>query len=173
MNRIIKAPLLFLESLLDRIICVAGALIFAQLPAFIVQYQQRLGGHVDELGRIIAKYRAYAADNNRTLEEYINIHLQSNVKEFASTGRLMTENLARFNELSSALKEITDSTGIMKLVMFVKNIDMEIYRAAMKNFVPGITFNSEVILYGIIGIVVFMSVYYIIRKTIQALIKNN
>ena len=85
MNRFIKAPFSFLESLLDRIISVAGALIFAQMPAFIVQYQQRLGGHVDELKHLIGKYKSYAASNNRSLDEYINIHLQSTVKEFAST----------------------------------------------------------------------------------------
>lgn len=172
MNRIIKAPLNFLESLADRTVSAAGALIFAQLPVFIVQYQQRLGGHVDELRRLVEKYKHYAANNNRTLEEYINIHLQSGVKEFASTGQLMNENLARFNDLSAGLKEITDHTGIVKLFMFFKNLDMDIYRGTMKNFVPGITFNTDAILYALIGIIVFMLVYFLIKRTIQALVSR-
>lgn len=172
MNRIIKAPLKFLESLADRVISAAGALIFAQLPAFIVQYQQRLGGHVDELRRIVEKYKLYAANNDRTVEEYINIHLQSNVKEIASTGRLMQENLARFSELSEALREITDSTGITKLFMFFKNLDLDIYRGTMKNFVPGITFNTDAILYSVIGIIVFMSIYFLVKRSVTALISR-
>ncbi|HPS56721.1 MAG TPA: DUF2937 family protein [Spirochaetota bacterium] len=172
MNRFIKAPFSFLESLLDRIISVTGAIVFAQMPAFIVQYQQRLGGHVDELKHLINKYRSYAASNNRTLDEYINIHLQSTVKEFASTGQLMTENLTRFNELSKALKELADSTGIVKLFMFFKNIDIDIYRGTMKNFVPGITFSTDAILYGIIGVIIFMSIYWLIRKTVTVIISK-
>ncbi len=169
MNRFVKAPLQFIESLADRIVSVAGALIFAQLPVFIVQYQQRLGGHVDELKHLIAKYKQYAAANERTIDEYINIHLQSNVKEFVSTGQLMNENLVRFNDLSAALKQISDSTGITKLFMFIKNIDMDIYRATMKNFVPGITFNRDAIEYAIVGVIIFMSVYFLIKKTVRVL----
>jgi hypothetical protein len=172
MNRFIKAPFRFLESLLDRIISVAGALIFAQLPAFIVQYQQRLGGHVDELKHLIGKYKSYAAANNRSLDEYINIHLQSTVKEFASTGQIMSENLSRFNELSKALNELTDSTGLMKLIMFFRNLDIDIYRGTMKNFVPGITFNTDAILYGFIGILIFMSAYFLIKKGLIAIFKK-
>lgn len=172
MNRFIRAPFSFIESLLDRIISVAGAIVFAQMPAFIVQYQQRLGGHVDELKHLISKYRSYAASNNRTLDEYINIHLQSTVKEFASTGQLMNENLARFNELSSALKEIADSTGLLKLFMFFKNFDVEIYRGTMKNFVPGITFSTDAILYGLTGVIIFMSIYWLIRKTVILIIRK-
>lgn len=172
MNRFIRAPFSFIESLFDRIISVTGAIIFAQMPAFIVQYQQRLGGHVDELKHLIAKYRSYAASNNRSLEEYINIHLQSNVKEFASTGQLMNENLSRFNELSQALKELADSSGLVKLFMFFKNIDIDIYRGTMKNFVPGITFSADAILYGITGVIVFMSLYIFIKKTIIFIVQK-
>lgn len=172
MNRFIKAPLGFLESLLDRIISVTGAIVFAQLPAFIVQYQQRLGGHVDELKHLIDRYKSYAASNNRSLEEYINIHLQSTVKEFASTGQLMTENLTRFNELSKALKELADSTGLVRLFMFFKNIDLDIYRGTMKNFVPGITFSTDAVLYGITGVIIFMSIYLFIKKSITFIISR-
>lgn len=172
MNRFIKAPFSFLESLLDRIISVTGAIVFAQMPAFIVQYQQRLGGHVDELKHLINKYKSYAASNNRSLDEYINIHLQSTVKEFASTGQLMTENLSRFNELSKALKELTDSTGLVKLFMFFKNIDIDIYKGTMKNFVPGITFSTDAILYGITGVIIFMSLYWLIKKTVTVIIRK-
>ncbi len=172
MNRFIKAPFSFIESLVDRIISVTGAIIFAQMPAFIVQYQQRLGGHVDELKHLIDKYKSYAASNNRTLDEYINVHLQSSVKEFASTGQLMAENLERFNELGKALKELADSTGLIRLFMFFKNIDIDIYRGTMKNFVPGITFSTDAVLYGITGVIIFMSIYWLIKKSVNLIIRT-
>lgn len=127
--RILRPVGLFFESLFDRMVSVAGALIFIQIPAFIVQYQQRLGGHVDELAFLIKKYRSAAADNGRTVEEYIGLHLQSDVKEFVSTGRIMTENIDRFTGLSSALKDLSGSKGFVKFFHFIKDIDFDIFKA--------------------------------------------
>jgi len=162
----------FFESVLDRVVSAAGALVFMQIPAFLVQYQQRLGGHVDELALLVKKYKSAAADNGRTVDEYIGLHLQSNVKEFVSSGKLMLENMERFTDLSAALKSISGSEGIMKFISFLKNIDLDICKAAYKNFVPGLSFRLDTVLYGAAGIIVFMSVYFILKKSLQFIIVN-
>ncbi len=165
-TRILKLAGIFFESIFDRAIAAGGFIIFIQCPAFLIQYRQRLGGHVDELTLLIKKYRLAAADNGRTVDEYIGLHLQSNVKEFVSTGKIMSENIDRFNELSAALKNLTESKGISKFVVFIRDMDTEICKAALKNFVPGISFNIETIFYGILGIIFFTGVYFIIKKTL-------
>lgn len=166
LKKILLGPFIFIESLADRTIASAGALIFMQIPAFMVQYLQRLGGHVDELKILTAKYRAAAADNGRTLDEYIQLHIQSGVKEFASTGRLMTENIERLNFLSNAHKEISAATGIKKFFVFIRHSDIDIIRGAYSDFVPGISFSLDSAIYAVAGIAVFMTVYFIIRKLI-------
>ena len=166
-SRILKPVSVFFESLLDRAVSAAGAIVFMQIPAFLVQYQQRLGGHVDELAYIIKKYKSAAADNGRTVDEYIGLHLQSTVKEFVSTGKLMTENMDRFTDISAALKSLTESRGILKFFSFLKNMDFDIFKAALKNFVPGISFSMDTLLYGAMGIICFMTVYFIIKKSLQ------
>ena len=168
--RILKPISEFFESVLDRIISAAGALIFMQIPAFLVQYKQRLGGHVDELALLIKRYKAAAADNSRTIDEYIGLHLQSDVKEFVSTGKIMSENLERFTDLSAALKTLTESKGIVKFFSFLKDIEPDIFKAALKNFVPGISFNFETLFYAAAGIIFFMSVYFLIKKSLQFVI---
>ena len=154
----------FFESVFDRAVSAAGALVFMQIPAFLVQYQQRLGGHVDELALMIKKYKLAAADNGRTVDEYIGLHLQSNVKEFVSSGKLMLENMERFTDLSAALKSLSGSKGIIKFISFLKNIDFDIFKAALKNFVPGLSFSLDTVLYGAIGIMVFMSIYFVLKN---------
>ena len=67
-NTLLK-PLKFLESIIDRIVAVAGAIIFFQIPTFLVQYKQRLGGHVDELARLIKQYKSAAASNGKSVED--------------------------------------------------------------------------------------------------------
>lgn len=39
------------DTLIDRLFCVFGAVLFCQLPEFIQQYLQRLGGRLDEARR--------------------------------------------------------------------------------------------------------------------------
>jgi hypothetical protein len=170
MLRILKPISEFFESVLDRIISAAGAIVFMQIPAFLVQYKQRLGGHVDELAHLIKRYKSAAAENSRTIDEYIGLHLQSDVKEFVSTGKIMSENMERFTDLSAALKSLTESKGIVKFFAFIKDIEMDIFKAALKNFVPGISFNFETLFYAAAGIIFFMSVYFMIKKSLQFII---
>ena len=165
-------PLSFLESVIDRIVSVIGALIFIQIPAFIVQYQQRLGGHVDELSRLVQQYKSAAANNGRTIEEFIKLHLNSGVNEFISTGKLMSENMERFSALSQALQNLSEASGIKKLFVFLKGIDFDIFAGAYKDFVPGISFSLDSILYCIVGIIFSMLVYLLIKKSLQFLIKK-
>jgi hypothetical protein len=170
-GKILLKPLKFLESVIDRIVAVVGAVIFFQIPTFLVQYQQRLGGHVDELVRLINQYKAAAAKKpGRTVEEYIGLHLNSGVDEFKSTGELMAENMERFTELSSALQNLSDSSGVKKFLVFLKSMNFDIFKETYKDFVPGISFNLDSILYCIAGIVFFMLLYLLIKKSLQFLL---
>ncbi len=165
--KVLTAPFRFFFFLLDRALAAAGALIFAQFPSFIVQYQQRMGGHVDELQLIIGKYSEAAARNSKTIEEYISIHMKSEISDFVSSGTIMTENLERYTQLSRSLAELTDSTGIMKLLIFIKTLNYDIYRKTLDNFTPGISFNIDTLVYSLAGIIFIMSIYFLIKKSFQ------
>ena len=169
-DKILLKPLKFLEAFIDRIISVVGAIIFIQIPTFIVQYKQRLGGHVDELGRLINQYKSAAAGNGKTVKEYIELHLNSGVNEFISTGELMTENIARFTDLSLTLQNLSESSGIKKLFIFLKSMDLDIFKETYKDFVPGISFNLDSIIYCLVGIIFYMLLYLLIKKSLQFLI---
>ena len=168
MNNKIKsiaaAPFRFILFLFDRSLAAAGAIIFAQFPSFIVQYQQRLGGHVDELAQIISRYSEAAARNSRTLEEYISIHLKSEISDFVSSGKIMTENLSRYNELNESLNSLTRSEGLMKLLTFLKTVNYDIFSKTVDNFTPGISFNLDTLLYSAAGIIFIMTIYFMIKK---------
>ena len=172
-NKILLKPLKFLESIIDRIVAVIGAIIFFQIPTFIIQYKQRLGGHVDELARLTAQYKSTAANYGKTVEEYIGLLLNSGIDEIKSTGELMTGHMNRFNELSQALHNLSEASGITKLFVFFKSIDLDIFRGTYKDFVPGISFNLESIVYCIVGIIFFMLLYLLIKKSLQLLFIKN
>jgi len=172
LKKILIAPVIFIEHILDRVIAAAGAITFMQIPAFIVQYIQRLGGHIDELKILIGKYKAAAADNGRTLDEYVQLHIQSGVKEFASTGKLMSENIDRFNFLSDAYQQISGASGFKQFFLFIRKSDIDIIRGTYSDFVPGISFSSDSLIYAAAGIVLFMSLYLIIKKTVSLIFRR-
>ncbi len=171
-KNILLAPFRFFLFIFDRALAAAGAVAFAQFPSFIVQYQQRLGGHVDELGFIVSKYTEAAAKNNRTIEEYISIHLKSEINDFVSSGKIMAENLSRHTELGEALRALMESSGIMKPFVFLKTMNFDILKKTADNFTPGISFNIDTLFYALAGIIVTMGIYYMIKKSLS-LIKNS
>jgi len=67
-NQPVRSLLAGGEGLLDRLLCVVGAVLFSQLPEFIQQYLQRLGGHLDEARRQLEQFRAVAAQSDLTLD---------------------------------------------------------------------------------------------------------
>ena len=168
-GNIIPKPLKFLEAVIDRIAAVVGAIVFIQIPAFLVQYQQRLGGHVDELARLIKQFKSAAAKQGITVEKYIELHLNSGINEIKSTGELMTENMERFTDLSLALQNLSESSGVKKLFVFLKSMDFDIFKGTYKDFVPGISFSLDSILYCIVGIIFSMLLYLLIKKSLQFL----
>jgi hypothetical protein len=163
-KNIAAAPFRFILFLFDRALAAAGAIIFAQFPSFIIQYQQRLGGHVDELAQIISRYSEAAARNSRTIEEYISIHLKSEISDFVSSGRIMADNLTRYNELNESLNSLTGSEGLMKLLTFLKTVNYDIFSKTVDNFTPGISFNLDTLLYSATGIIFIMAIYFMIKK---------
>lgn len=156
MKKVLLAPFKFILSLSERILAAAGAVILAQFPSFLVQYKQRLGGHIDELARIVGEYISAAKKNGKTLEEYINLHINSSVTDFSSTGEIMSGNVTRLENLKKAMSELKESEIYMEPVVFINKLDIEIFKATYENFTPAITMNIQSIAYAVIGIVLVM-----------------
>lgn len=171
-RKIVLVPLRFLDYLLDRIIAVAGTVIFVQMPLFIVQYKQRLGGHVDELARVIIQYNEAAKESGKTIDMYIDMHIKSNVSDFVKTGEIIQRNIDRYADLSNALKELSTSIGFNKFIVFIKNIDFSIAKSTLINFTPGVPLSSEGAVYACIGLIIGIALYFFTKKAFYTLIKR-
>lgn len=166
-KKLLLSPFILLDRILDRVIAVLGAVIFAQFPQFISQYIQRMGGHVDELTRIISQYKKAAEVSGKTLESYIQFHLTATIPDYVNSGKIMEANVERYNDLKSALNDLVSSTGYTKFFIFVKEIDSNIFKAAMDNFSPGIPTSIEGAVYAGCGLIMGWLLYAGIKKLIQ------
>ncbi|MBP7583726.1 MAG: DUF2937 family protein [Spirochaetes bacterium] len=164
MSEIMKKLLAPVDGLADRICAVTGALLFIQVPVFITHYMQRLGGHVDELTRVVNQYRASAADNGKSLEEYVRRFLSSSEGDFVSAGKNMQFNIDRLADITQALEHLTTSGPAGKFFYFIKDIDIDIARATMRNFTPGLNISLEGAVYALCGLLFGMLVYFAVKK---------
>src|SRR4051812_49538683 len=99
---VVRSLLSASESLLDRLLCVAGAVVFTQVPEFFQQYLQRLGGHLDEARRQLLQFENAAAQSHLTVESLAH---QTSVNPDAAVARLgtvITDSIARVHELEAS-----------------------------------------------------------------------
>jgi len=160
-----------IEQLIDRITIVIFAMLFIQFPQFIVQYKQRLGGHVDELTAIIQQYKEVAALNGKSIKEYIYLFLNSGISEFVSTGKIMNSNLQRLDYLSNALNDLMSSSGFSQFFTFIRTVDYPIFKGTLSNFTPGIAFNFETLVYLFTGAITGFVIFLLIKKIIYIIFR--
>lgn len=165
-NKILMAPVRFLDSITDRVFAVLGALIMAQFPQYLVLYMQRLGGHVDEAARNMEKYREIAKELGQSMYQYSQHLLASKDPAVFRTGQKVTEDLARYDSLAAALKEIQAAPAYQKLFVFIKNIDLDIARATWDNYTFGLPLTWEAAAYAAVGIVLGMIIYFCASRLI-------
>src|SRR6266540_5882140 len=96
------------NGFIDRLLCVLGTIAFSQIPEFMQQYLQRLGGHLDEARRQLAQFREVAAQSGLTLDRLIT---QTNVNSDPAVAKLstvMTESMNRVTSLETAQAAMLD-----------------------------------------------------------------
>lgn len=148
------------EGYLDRLLCVVGAVLFSQLPEFIQQYLQRLGGHLDEARHQLEQFRAAAAKSNLTLDEFITRTLGSAEPAVARLGGVMRETVARVDELATAEAAIRQASIFARPFVFLQHLDFSIARATWSIFRPAVPTTLEGLVYAALGVLLALAFYH-------------
>ena len=148
------------EGYLDRLLCVVGAILFSQLPEFIQQYLQRLGGHLDEARHQLEQFRAAAAKSNLSLDEFITRTLGSAEPAVARLGGVMRETVARVDELAAAEAAIRQASLFTRPFVFLRHLDFSITRATWSVFRPAVPTTLEGLVYAALGVLLALAFYH-------------
>lgn len=152
----------WITGLFDRVFAVACAIICAQSPMFIQQYNQHLSGRVAEL-----KYQvdsmAYAATlGHKSLDQYILRFIESGDIDFIRQGELMHRMTERYESFSIALNRLSEASLISKPFIFVRDFNWEIARSTFSEFQPGVPLTLEGFAYAILGIILGYGIFALI-----------
>lgn len=157
------------EGFLDRVLCVLGAVAFCQLPEFIQQYLQRLGGRLDEARRQLSIFENTASQSQLTLSEYIARTATNADTAVAKLSGVMQDAVARVDELTSAEAAIRNASLWEKPFVFFAHLDRSIASATLDIYRPAVPTTTEGLIYAVSGMVVILGVYHgLIRYPIAA-----
>jgi hypothetical protein len=149
------------EGLLDRALCVIGAVLFSQIPEFMQQYLQRLGGHLDEARRHLQQFQDTAAQSGLTLDRLIGQTSANADPAVARLGGVMTEAVTRVNTLEAAQAAMEHASLWSRPFVFVQHIDAAIARATWAIFKPAVPTTIEGLVYALLGMLVLMAVFHL------------
>ena len=136
------------DALLGTVLAAVAGVAFAQLPAFIQQYLQRLGGHVDEaqfnLSQVItgASFRTLDAPAREVLTVSLN---------------------QRVSELETGEQAITGASASVRPFIFLRELNPDIAMATFRAFEPAVPLSSAGLIYGLAGIVAGWLFYELLK----------
>jgi hypothetical protein len=148
------------EGLFDRLLCVLGAATFSQVPEFMQQYLQRLGGHLDEAGRQLDQLRAAAARSGLTLEQLTAHTAAAGDPAVARLGAVLKEATGRVEALAAAEAAIRHASILARPFVFLGHLDPAIARATWSIFKPALPTTVEGLIYALVGVLVFLGTYH-------------
>jgi hypothetical protein len=120
------------KSLVDGVAAAGGAAGFSQLPEFVQQYLQRLGGHRDEAMRFVQVLKAQGAEASSAV-------------------------LAAAEDRAASLIEASDAIShadeFSRPVIFLRYLDPDIAYATLEVFRPAVPLTPAGLVYGGIGLI--------------------
>ena len=115
-------------------IALIAGLIGSQGPEFAQQYRQRLGGALDEIKRIVAKFEAETARQDLTPSQGVS-QLEANSDPLArQRGEDAAETIERARRLEEQLKAMAVAGPLKRLYVLAKDFDPQIARRTLDNF---------------------------------------
>ncbi len=136
-----------------RIAATVGAIVLgvgaSQFPEFSQQYEQRLGGAVDELRIVAAQFDTSAARAGLTREEALQDYSGTEFLELR--GEDMRETFVRLEKLEGDLATLQNSTAAQKIANLPAMLDTQIAQRAWENFEPAVPVNVEGAAFAVMG----------------------
>jgi hypothetical protein len=144
------------KQLLDKIFFAVGVIVFLQMPHFIDQYTQRIGGYTESKVQQLQEYQVIAENNYEgNLSLLIENFKNSNEKAIQQTGENISDTQQDVYVLNDEI-QLLESEGLFKKVVFLgTHLRYNIAKGTLATFQPGIPLNLWAFVYGLIGGVLF------------------
>jgi hypothetical protein len=155
---------LWFDGIVDRVLAVAGAVLFSQAPEFFQQYLQRLGGHLDEARRSLAQFEQTAAHAGLALADYIKRTAANADPAVAKLADVMAAAAERVEKLAAAFAALRDAGLWSRPFVFLRDLELAIARATWADYKPAVPTTAEGLAYAAAGMAVFLAIYHLVFR---------
>ena len=152
------------DTLIDRTLCVLGAILFSQAPEFMQQYLQRLGGHLDEARRQLAHFQDVATQAGFTLERLISQTSANSDASVAQLGGVISATALRVDHLAAVQDALQHASLLARPFVFLRHLDTGIVRATWAIYQPAVPTTAEGLTYALAGMVTLLASYHFALK---------
>jgi hypothetical protein len=130
------------------------AVAFSQFPEYAQQYEQRLGGAVDELHAIVADFDQAAQKFGLGRQDALQHYLSSHDSFLVDRGASMQRTLARYTALSEDLMQLQNAGPIQRLEHLGDYFDSDVGARALEAYKPAVPVTAEGFMWAIAGFIV-------------------
>ncbi len=149
------------ERLVDRVLCVAGAVAFSQAPEFMQQYLRRLEGHLDEARLQLGKFTEAAAQSGMTLAQFAANAAHNPDPALAHMGAVVQDASQRVAALASADAALRGASALSRPFVFLAHADWGIARATWAIYRPAVPTTAEGAAYALAGMAAALGLYHL------------
>jgi hypothetical protein len=133
---------------------------FAQFPEYAQQYEQRLGGAVDELRIIVDDFDRGAASFGLSREDALLRYAASPDGFLQDRGLSMRMTIARYERLRADLTQLQSAGAIQRAQLLPRYLDSDVGARALENFQPSVPATGEALAWGLAGTAVGYLILY-------------
>lgn len=142
-----------MSRVLTLLLGLMGGAAASQVPEFVTQYTQRLGGWVDAYEKVVVELDERAGKLKMSRTEYIAA-LKANAKaEARQEGAHLETQVGYHTALSKAHKSLTEASPAMRGFQLMQNYNPVLVEATWREFRPALPATVEGIGYGAAGFV--------------------
>jgi hypothetical protein len=117
---------------------LAGGIAASQGPEFAQQYRQRLGGAIDELRTVVARFDDDASASGMDRDTALERHDVSPDTFFRDRGRSTRETIARYETLSRQAERLADQPDYLDPLVLVTAADPSVLTGAWRDYQPAV-----------------------------------
>lgn len=132
---------------------IVGAVVFgigmSQFPEFTQQYQQRLGGAVDELRIITEEFDRTAASQGMTRDQALATYTGSQFLTVRSED--LQKTFLRYDRLSEDLRILENADAIGRFTSFLHMTDNQLVNSTWEAYEPAVPVDSDGFIFAAIG----------------------
>jgi hypothetical protein len=116
-----------------------GAIGGSQVPRFVQEYEQRLGGAFQEASRQLSEYRRVADDSRLPFPDYVQRLITSPDSSVAATGRAVAAVDTRTADLAAQVRALEQAPRLVKPFLLLRAYDADLLRATWERFQTTLT----------------------------------